>query len=381
MSNFGETDEGAPELTEQLYALINRQDWEDAAAFVRAHPETVTVPYHRHGWTLLHWICSMGATPASLIDLVASLYPQAIVVPDSYIGDTALNIVGRSCQLSADKMIALLKHCDTATPLIRNRLGGTALHSAANHNAVLPALQALVEKNPAILSVATHEGIHAVTALWLAYTQTIPGMMKVAHILSSGEGRGRQDLMEDDPVWDRFWKKVEYLALQCYWHKQHKRSVANEGRNNQHVTLGLLQCNVPINLLKTCLKRRPETALAIDSATGNRLIHVLIENRPYRLKEREAIAACLGASSETAGFPNAAGDVPLQIGIRNKIPWHNGLDLVVAAAPDAVQRRDTGDTFLFPFQLASQGGKQAVETAYHLLKRRPDLLSFGVGER
>jgi len=373
-------DEGWMTVSQRLYALIEDDDhWEQATALIRAHPEAVLVPYHKHGWTLLHWLCSRGGTPASLVDLVASLHPEAIQVQDTFISDTALHLVARNCQLNAERLLSVLKYCgggddaaSTTNPLlVRNRLGGTALHSAANHNAVLPALQALVEKAPGILEVTTHEGIYAVTALWLAYTQTIPGNLLVGRILNG-------EVIEPgtSPVWPRFWAKVEYLALQVYWHRQSRRSEAQ--RNNDHVAFGLLQCNVPINLFKVCLRHCPQTALAVDhSNTGNLPLHVLIENRPYRLKEREAIQACLQASRDAAGHANNAGDVPLQIAVRNKIPWHNGVDLLVEACPDTVQQRDSA-TQLYPFQLAaSQGGKQAVETAFHLLRQQPDLLGGG----
>lgn len=364
-------------LSEQLYRRIEHQEWIEAANLVRSHPEIITIPYRRHGWTLLHWLCSMGGTPASLLDLVASLHPDAIAVPDTFIGDSALNLVARNCQLNAEKIVRLLQYCDPSILLIRNRLGGTALHSAANHNAVLPALQALVNKNPAILNVSTHEGIHAVTALWLAYTQTIPGYMTVARILNEGQ----QMEPGGNAVWDRFWAKVEYLALQNYWSKQPERrqstAEAANPSNSDHVAHGLLMCNVPINLFKTCIKHVPQSATAVDASSGNRPLHILIENRPYRLKEREAIVACLEASREAAGFANAEGDVPLQIAIRNKIPWDNGVDLLMEAAPETVCRQDRA-TALYPFQLAAcQGGKQAVDTAFHLLRRQPDLLPGG----
>ena len=232
-------------IQQQLAQHVKHQEWEAVTMLVQSHPELVKVPYHRHGWTLLSWLCSAGGTPATLLDLVASRHPAALRVRDTYLGDTALHLVARHCQWSADKLRSLLPYCrcccccddgndshagDTNSDpsLLRNRLGGTALHAAAHHNAVLDALQALIQHNPAILHVTTHEGIHAVTALWLAYMQTIPGYMTVARILKHEEQQQQQPppsnaAAAENPVWDRFWAKVEYLALQSYWSKQQQQ--------------------------------------------------------------------------------------------------------------------------------------------------------------
>lgn len=53
------------------------------------------------GWTKLHWLCSIGATPFELLDLVASLYPDAITMPDRRCNDTL-------CILSVDNPKHLL---------------------------------------------------------------------------------------------------------------------------------------------------------------------------------------------------------------------------------------------------------------------------------
>ena len=119
---------------------------------------------------------------------------------------------------------------------------------------------------------------------------------------------------------------------------------------------------------------RDETASAIDAATGHWPLHVLIAQRPYRLKERDAIVAVLRPARSAASAMDRAGDVPLHRAIRNKIPWHSGVDVLVEAAPHTLGYRDR-TTRLLPFQLAAtQDGRQAVETSFQLLRRQPDLL-------
>ena len=381
-ANEVDLDDDSTTTTQQLYEYLGRQDWETVTVLVRSHPELVTIPYHRHGWTLLHWLSSMGGTPAALLDLVTSLHPEALRIPDTYLGDTALHLVGRHCQLNADKLLSLLRYCPPDILLVRNRLGGTVLHSAANHNAVLAALQALIQHNPAILHMTTNEGIHAVTALWLAYTTTIPGSMTVARILKSMEPPPHGDVTLNDqnaenPVWNRFWAKVEYLALQYYWSKQPARAPHPVQENdNAYVLHGLLQCNVPLHMFQTCLRHAPHTAQAVDFGTGHVPLHVLMTNRPYRLKERDAIVACLRVAPQSTLTVSrgTTGELPLHLALRHKIPWHNGVDALVETAPHTVGCRDRS-TRLLPFQLAArEGGRPAVETSFHLLRQQPDLL-------
>ena len=344
--------------TPPLDSLIEAQLWEQVEERLLRHPEeaAVTNLHPARGWTKLHWLCSMGSTPGHIIGLVASLHPTALQLPDKQHGDTPLHIACRNSLVSADKVQCLLEHCPPATLLVRNHSGGTALHSASNHNAVLDVLRALIQANPRIVRVTTHQGIHAVSALWHAYIQTIPGHMCVARILLQGSAVPEGHFV-------RFWEKCEYLAL-AY------RSTTNAAA----VLHGLLRCNVPINLFKVALRRDPAYALSAD-ADGNLPLHVLLENRPYRLKEKEAVLALLQAAPQAVLHPNHAGDIPLVIAIRNRIPWHNGVDEIVRCGSGVLQRRDASSRLL-PFQLAASiGGRVAVETTYHVLCQQPDLLT------
>jgi len=83
-------------------------------------------------------------------------------------------------------------------------------------------------------------------------------------------------------AWNRFWSKVEYLAVSYFQQSTASELLSSCNNNNNYVLHGLLQCNVPVNLFRVCLKYRPTTALAID-VHGNSPLHVLVENRPYRL--------------------------------------------------------------------------------------------------
>ena len=362
------TDQGNDEEERDLDSMIEDQHWDEVYERFRNFPEnTKAIVNPSLGWTKLHWLCSIGASPPALIDLVASLYPEAVTMPDNRYGDTPLHIVCRNSQISAEKIVVLLQHIiSNEELLIRNRFGGTALHSAANHNAVLAVLQALVGANRRILTMTTHDGIHSVTALWSSYNSTIPGVTCVAQILNGEiEAQRREGFL-------RFWRKVEYLSSEFFTCKNEDNITSNEDPN-RFVLHGLIHCNVPINLFKVALKVNPALANTVDS-DGNTSLHILLENRPYRLKEREAIMALLDASPQAAFIANNSGEVPLLIAIRNKIPWINGTGDVVEAATPLISRRDNA-TGLYPFQLAAlHGGKVAVETTFLLLSIKPDLL-------
>jgi hypothetical protein len=389
-----------------LDTLIEEQDWERVYEHFLKHPEEARrIVNPSLGWTKLHWLCSLGSTPPALIELVASSYPEAITLPDNRYGDTPLHMLCRNSVTSAYKVTLLLdllrknhptNHSDddknnsipyvnTTGVLIRNRFGGTPLHSAANHNAVLPVLQALVETHAPILQVTTYDGIYPVSALWHSYLQTIPGSMIVARILSGETVQSTH--------FGRFWQKVGYLSTAHFQHSSsapltlvHSRLLSTTASHkddddtklesvdtNDYVIHGLIQCHVQFNTYKVALRVNPHGARTMDNR-GNLPLHVLVESRPFRLKEREAILDTLHVYPESATVRNHAGEYPLWIALRNKIPWEKGLDAILGAAPHVVGVRDP-ETGWFPFQLAAlYGGKWALDTIYHLLVTRPDLL-------
>jgi ankyrin repeat protein len=355
--------------------LIDSQQWDEVYHEFETLPELALEVFnpHRLGWTKLHWLCSIGATPALLIDLVARCNPGAITQPDTRYGDTCLHIACRNAQTSDEKVRILLGYVSDADGVLtRNHFGGTPLHSASNHNATLSTLQLLVETNPRILKVTTREGLHAVSALWHAYLQTIPGYMSVAQILQDGASSAAVDANEP---FERFWRKVEYLAAEYYCYTADKsprmggpleRIHARRDDDFKYILHSLLQTSVAINLFKVALLKRPHLARVRDRA-GNLSLHRLVNDRPYRLKEREALADCLAAFPLAADEANESGDYPLWIAIRNKIPWENGVDLLSHANPAAVAYR-MKDSGLAAFQLASAvGGKVAIESCFRLL--------------
>lgn len=405
--------------------LIEEQQWEQVRQHLMVHPEEAARMVNPSlGWTKLHWLCSMGSTPASLVDLVASLYPDAITMADNRYGDTPLHLACRNAQVTAQKTKFLLHHLErhqrkqqeslpestdgptiineendsqdkldpearsSSSPplssppivlhgvLLRNRFGGTALHSACNHNALLEVLMDLVRANPRLPSVTTFDGIHPVSALYTSYIQTITGHMAVARRLKGEEVTGSSHFQ-------RFWAKVVFLSTAAVVVQNPPVPPVTDPTTTNRVHTpdrsrlvlhGLLRTSsMLVNFYKLALKHDPDLARVGDE-NGNYALHLLVNRRPYRLKEREAMEATLDAATLVAHVRNHAGDLPLLAAIRNKIPWSKGLDLLVQRAPTTVQRRDIS-TNLLPFQLAaSVGGKVALDNTYELLCIQPDLL-------
>ena len=165
------------------------------------------------GWTKLHWLCSMGSTPSSLIDLVALLYRQAITMPDNRYGDTPLHLACRNSQVSIRKPINLLNRLkayqqqNLQQQQQKNKEGESSTERSSSfplspssssegnqrvliRNRMLEVIKSLVAADPRFLSVTTFDGIPPVSALYTSYIQTIPGYMAVAHTLKGEDVAG-----------------------------------------------------------------------------------------------------------------------------------------------------------------------------------------------
>ena len=344
--------------------LIEEQRWDELRSHLTEHPEEarrLLVP--SKGQLHLHVLCSLGSTPSEVVTFVARLYPEAVTIPDTQYGDTPLHMAARHSQTSDRKirgMLALLPGEQRQGVLLRNKFGGTVLHSAANHNAVLGVLQALVEVNPRLLNVSTHDGIAPISALYTSYINTIPGYMTVARILKGEVGVASGHF-------ERFWAKAVFMSTA-------NQTPPEDVPKHRMVLHGLLQGHNLVNFYKLALKWDASLA-SVKSSDGNLPLHVLVERRPFRLKEKEAITATLEANNTAAGVRNVHGDLPLFLAIRNKMPFHNGMDAILEASRSSVACRDP-ETKLLPFQLAAAvGGKVAVDNTFHILQTQPDLLS------
>ena len=397
-----------------------------------------TILNKERGWTLLHWLCSHGGSPIQVMQTLlhqlaaattATCISEIILQPDSYIGDTCLHLLCRNaCQFSATKLQLLLSSLSVqdakSAVLIRNRLGGTMLHAATIGAAVIDVIRTIVSINPFVLQISSKDGVYPVTALWYSYSDTIPGYMSIVRLLemdhnelpgndkclAKNKASSNTVLQKTNSAFQRFWDKVEYLTIRHFLQltdrcPNHLLRVDNEhdtdenkdfDEQRKYILHGLLQCNVPINMIKLCLRIYPICATAID-CHGNTPLHILVQNRPYhnygtvKKQEYEAIQVCVDAYPAAAGWLNHNQQIPLQLAIMNKIPISSGIyDILLHAAPSTIQFRcrtkatlppsthENDDAIgFYPYQLAATQNNtslQSINTIYYLILKQPSLL-------
>lgn len=379
-SNTNATDDQQPTAAtnSSIFEFIKSHDWDTVQALVESNPAIATTIDPVSGRAPLHMVCSVGSSPTQVIAAVAAAAPQMVMHSDKVYNDTPMHIVCRNSQKTAAKAAIILQHCSNDDILRRNVIGGTCLHSACGHNAVLDVIKLIVRKNPRVLKISSFDGIPPIRGLFFAYTTSIPGVLAVGKML-----KGRQ---VSEGHFDRFWAKADFLALEYFrlttacpnkykTTNSHDEASTTANIPNKFVAHGLMHCDAPLNLLKIAFKRDTACATALD-AENNTPLHTLVERRPYRLYEREAIQSTLEAFPQAADFANHAGHIPLMLAIRNKIPFENGVDLIFKADMTVVSLRDP-ETGLVPFQLAATvGGPEAFNTTFALLTALPQTIGF-----
>lgn len=346
-----------------IFGLIQHQEWETVIRLCQTHPAIANTVDPVTAQSPLHVVCSIGSAPPEVIEAVATACPEMSTRSDKVYHDTPLHIVCRNSQTTGTKACILLRYCGKEGVLCRNVIGGTPLHSACGHNAQLSVLEQLVQANSAVLKLSTFEGTSPLRALFAPYMQSIPGSLAVANLL-----KGRH---VTEGHFERFFRKAEYLALEYY---KMTSACPKEGPITiDYVIHGLIHYDAPLQLLKATLKRNPSWAQVVDE-DGNTPLHLLVERRPYRLKELDALKAMLAAFPEAAGMQNKNCQQPLLVAIRNKIPWDNGVGEILRANMDVLSVVDS-ETKLHPFQLAAfVGGHEALNTTFQLLSALPETL-------
>lgn len=351
---------------QNLTALMDDGNWTTFRSSLYRRQEELKVVDEKSGWTILHHLCDIPPVPLDIFQNVVELYPDATKVRGKRWGPTPLHILCGKSQKSLSKVEILLKHMAPEDLLIRTHFGGTALHSACANHAWIPVLKALIRANPSIVMARTSEYSHtALTALWQSHLQTIPGAMQVARILEGDEVHENH--------FCKFWEKVILLATEAA-----KLSPAFDPNTNpgdiENYTLHGLQClRAPLKVLKVAIKRHPQWA-AYPDVDGNYPLHLIVIQRPFRIKDIELITDLTEAYPEAASTRNKEGEAPIFIALRERMSWNGGVGELVKAQPDILSSRDR-TTGLFPFLLAaSLTGKVAVENTYELLVANPHLV-------
>lgn len=351
-----------------IFDYISNNNWDSVQALCESNPKVAAVIDPVSGQTPLHVVCSIGSATPAVIAAVVAAAPENTKVVDKVYGDTPLHIACRNSQKTASKVEILLEHCSPEDILRRNVIGGTCLHSACGHNAVFAVFQLLIHKNPAVLKVSTFDAIPPIRGLFFSYTQSIPGVLAIGKLLKGVT-------LTNAGHFERFWAKASFLAVEYFKLTNAYCASDMTPLSSKYVAHGLIHSNAPLNLLKVALTRDPGCAEVVDR-NGNTPLHLLVERRPYRLKELDAIRCTLKAFPQAAGVANHDGSPPLILAIRNKIPYENAIGDILRADMTVVSRRDA-ETELFPFQLAaSVGGPEALNTTFQLLTALPQQIGF-----
>lgn len=339
--------------------------WDRVRSRCETHPDEIQEMDSQSGRTVLHQLCATPESPEDVFKIVAENFPEATKMQENKYMATPLHILAWSTLKSVGKVQILLDHMDSESILLKNRFGGTVLHSACGMNAWLPVIKLIVEKNPAILLERTHDyNDSALTALWHSHLQSIPGHMAIARILEGDE--------VNEEHFERFWEKVEYLV--CGTFKLSPMCPPDiDPTTTDYLLFGLIHLRAPINTMKVALKRNPAWAAHAD-VEGNYPLHHVVIRRPFRIKDIELISELVKAYPQAAGKRNNEGCTPLFLAIHGKMVWEEGLGEIVKADTDVLASRDK-ETGLYPFLLAaSEGGRVAVNTTYQLLCAKPHLV-------
>jgi len=354
-----------------LFELIEDSNWPGLRTALKERPEEIKELDRIRGSTVLHKLCSLPPTPHDIFKEVVELYPQATKIQERKYGLTPLHTLCYYSQRSTSKVKIVIDKMEPQDLLIRNFFGGTPLHSACSSHAWIPVIELLVQANPNIVLARTHEYKHtALTALFHCHLQAIQGHMQVARIL-----QGEQ---VEENHFAKFWKKVVFLATEAFKlsHPDFVADMKPEDVEN-YALHGLMSLLAPgsadLNLYKVGIKQNSEWAKYADPS-GNYPLHNIIIRRPFRVKDIELIEMLCQCYPEAASKKNNEGRSPIDIALRERMAWDQGVGALVKAQPEILSSQDL-ETGLFPFLLAaSLTGKVAVETTYQLLSANPHLV-------
>ena len=230
------------ERSRSILEAAAEADWNLVRSRIFANSEEAKAVHPTTNQTLLHLLCKDANSEDDIFDKVLTIFPEACKVQDKIYSTTPLHVLCWNSQRSVSRVSRLLDVMDAEDLLIRNRFGGTALHSACGSHAWLPVIKALVTKNPTILVQRTPEHNHtALTALWHSHLQTIQGHMAIARLL---EG---EDVNEGH--FRRFWEKVTYLACESF-KLSPSYPMLETDELDDYLLQGLIHLRAPLNIMK-----------------------------------------------------------------------------------------------------------------------------------
>ena len=416
--------------------------WSDLEKLLRKQPKLVSEPTRRY-LSLLHHLAEIdgnqntfNCVPLTTLELVVSLYPEAITLPNTssthhhgavllrHSSDMTDSSIHKRTPLHdwsshPAKLRVLLQHLSSHKDklLVTDRYGHTALHcallqshtrsrdDATSSTLSLEAVQMLVESNPQLLHQTTHNRFHSLRILWDCYLADREAFRFVQNILDQPmeDFRNVKETKYPKSCWPahflKFWNVMEYLAIQAFLltgipavNCKEAGSSSNYQQYQDFMLHGLLHCtNAFVDLLIQLVCRLQPHLLYKADGNGNLPLHTLLiqhkQSRPARL--HRLVRVFLTVFPEAALIRNSnhhnqnqkstngadEGDLPLHLALRG---GGVGRELIVGellqAAPSTVHSRDRL-TGLYPFQMAAyMNHTDSVHLTFSLLLQEPRLL-------
>jgi len=369
------------------------RQWQNVVARCHSHPSEAACVSDHSGRTALHLASFNHGCPNYVAHALIHANPHALAKQDSY-GQTPLHYAtqfrggtNELVVLYCQKLIEFASRMDVinACPAIT----ASPLYLACLRNAPITVLNALVCTRQYIgacwiapitggepywdhendVHVEEHGTKTPLSVLIDSYKDIDMGIdsemrqqMKDATLSINEDKQLCQDLPPAEGMM-AMWLKCLVLL------REHLHTYArnNDGASLLHLVASL-KVPVPV-LVECCALVFPEKALQRDHE-GYVPLHYALLNPPcYSVY---ILNILLRNQPEAAALAMPNGRSPLVVALQQqRVWWHSGLQELVMADPDALERRDS-ESGLYPFQMAACLDSN-VTIIYGLLRLRPDL--------
>mmetsp|Transcript_30009 Transcript_30009/g.45509 ORF Transcript_30009/g.45509 Transcript_30009/m.45509 type:complete len:336 (+) Transcript_30009:225-1232(+) len=269
-------------------------------------------------------------------------------------------------------------HADEVSSFV-DREGQSVLHHACLFRAPLDIIEAILFSAPELAEQGNDQGelpLHWAVRLSLP-TQVLALLLEANS--KSGLAKDRDGFIPLMLLWDRFKKTLidvhriygpEKVVSFSEWKLMMMMVEAyiedSDVTNFPLHTIAQCPCDLSflefsMEMFHNKIRQRDSKGslplhLACSSLLGADLLEVILEAYP-------------GAAFVTDG----KGNLPLLLAIASGREWHEGLEPIFAANPQAITCRDS-EEFLYPFMLAATRDNRSLCTIYELLRGNPEFV-------
>lgn len=276
----------------------------------------------------LHWACS-GGPPLEAIEALLRAYPRAAKKTDDE-GSTALHF---ACYYggSAPVVRALLEAYPKAV-YKKDKYGRTPLYHAVNKSSSLDVIKILVEANASMAiepcvppkssrlnTASSHDSrpLHHRTPLFIAWA-----------VVSPHQSRRRRRT-------GRSWEKAALLLEAAY-----NESTSSKVQHSFRMVRAAIKLDsfLPPRAIYLAIERFPDELRQSDELDGRLPLAIAADSPSPRAPE--IIKLLCEAHPQAARASDLNGQTPLAIAVSSGKQWHQGVETIFQAAPDALNRRD-----------------------------------------